>query len=278
MSCRAGLPPVLKGLSLSVGAGEKIGVVGRTGAGKSSIMMALFRIVELTSGSIMIDGIDISKIGLEDLRKKVAIIPQDALLFNGTIRSNLDPFGVYEDSALWDALKRAWLVDQTSSFDDSKIAPATTPGGTPGTPASRFSLDMVIDDEGLNLSVGERSLVSLARALVKDSQIIVLDEATAAVDFRTDSLIQDTIRKEFKNKTLLCIAHRLRTVIEYDRIVVMDHGEISEIDTPINLYRQGGIFFTMCERSRISEDDILRASKSFGAASPEVAVEAHSQG
>lgn len=253
MSYRTGLPPVLKGLSLSVAPGEKIGVVGRTGAGKSSIMTALFRLVELTSGAITIDGVDISTIGLADLREKISILPQDALLFNGTIRTNLDPFGVYDDQVLWDALKRSWLVDQDFTVaeegEDAKV------------PVGRFSLDSVVGDEGSNLSVGERSLVSLARALVKDSKIIILDEATAAVDVKTDALIQDTIRQQFSDKTLLCIAHRLRTILEYDRIVVMAAGNIAEVDTPIKLYRQRGIFHGMCERSSISEADIIAVSK-----------------
>nr|CRX78939.1 hypothetical protein ls5930a1_00008 [Leucosporidium scottii] len=231
MSYRPELPPVLKGLSLSIGAGEKIGVVGRTGAGKSSIMQALFRIVnDLTSGSIEIDGLDISKMGLQDLREKLAIIPQDALLFNGTLRTNLDPFGLHDDATLWDALKRSWLVDQDSSSTDGKAAPAAA-GSTPATPASRFTLDMAIEDEGNNLSVGERSLVSLARALVKDSRIIVLDEATASVDLATDSKLQRTIRDAFSDKTLLIIAHRLRTVIDADRILVMSDGQVAEFDS-----------------------------------------------
>lgn len=132
--------------------------------------MALFRIVELSRGSITIDGIDISTIGLQDLREKIAIIPQDALLFNGTIRSNLDPFSQFDDAVLWDALKRSWLVDQSSEHGDVATALSST-----GAPASRFTLDLVIEDEGNNLSVGERSLVSLARALVKDSKIVVLE-------------------------------------------------------------------------------------------------------
>lgn len=171
MSYRPGLPSVLKGLSLQIKAGEKIGIVGRTGAGKSSMMQALLRIVELTSGKIIIDGVDISKIGLSDLRQGVAIIPQEALLFEGTLRTNLDPFGLYEDQRLWDALRRSWLVD----------SPATTQHGEgvdsrrASTSGSRFTLDTPIDTEGSNLSVGERSLVSLARALVKDSKIVILD-------------------------------------------------------------------------------------------------------
>ncbi|TNY22115.1 P-loop containing nucleoside triphosphate hydrolase protein [Rhodotorula diobovata] len=251
MRYRPDLPPVLKGLSMSVGRGEKIGVVGRTGAGKSSIMQTLFRIVEVSAGSIEVDGIDISTIGLSDLRKKIAIIPQDALLFNGTVRTNLDPFGEHGDAELYDALKRAWLVDRDQPMPVAGAPAAATPT------SSRFTLDLVIEDEGQNLSVGERSLVSLARALVKDSKIIVLDEATASVDFATDSRIQATIRSEFKEKTLLVIAHRLRTIVDSDRVLVMDAGAVAEFDTPLNLFRARGIFAGMCERSGITEADIV---------------------
>ncbi|GAA5994171.1 uncharacterized protein JCM10292_001909 [Rhodotorula paludigena] len=261
MSYRPDLPPVLKGLSLNIGAGEKVGVVGRTGAGKSSIMQTLFRVVELTSGSIEVDGIDISKIGLADLRKKIAIIPQDALLFNGTIRTNLDPFSEHQDAELYDALKRAWLVDQDQAPPAAEAGAREAAASTPK--ASRFTLDTVVEDEGGNLSVGERSLVSLARALVKDSKIIVLDEATASVDFATDSRIQSTIRSEFKDKTLLVIAHRLRTIIDSDRVLVMDAGAVAEFDTPLNLFRARGIFHGMCERSGITEADI--SSTTFSA-------------
>ncbi|GAA6008882.1 hypothetical protein JCM11491_003817 [Sporobolomyces phaffii] len=263
MSYRPDLPPVLKGMTLSVGAGERIGVVGRTGAGKSSIMMTLFRIVELSSGSITVDGIDISKIGLSDLRSRLSIIPQDAVLFNGTLRSNLDPFEEHDDATLHDALKRSWLVEQNAHPPPD----AVDPSGGASTPAKpRFTLDLQIEDEGSNLSVGERSLVSLARALVKDSKIIVLDEATASVDFATDSRIQETIRTEFKDKTLLIIAHRLRTVIDADRILVMDGGKVAEYDTPLALYRRGdgsGIFRSMCDRSGISEADIKASGGAF---------------
>ncbi|GAA5952191.1 hypothetical protein JCM8115_003528 [Rhodotorula mucilaginosa] len=260
MSYRPDLPPVLKGLNLSVRAGEKIGVVGRTGAGKSSIMQTLFRIVEITSGSIEVDGIDIAKIGLADLRKKIAILPQDAFLFAGTVRSNLDPFGEHQDAELYDALKRAWLVDQDQPAPGADGAAAASPTAATPSNSTRFTLDLVIEDEGQNLSVGERSLVSLARALVKNSKIIVLDEATASVDFATDSRIQSTIRKEFSDKTLLVIAHRLRTIIDSDRVLVMDAGKVAEYDTPLNLYRANGIFRSMCDRSNISEQDITTTS------------------
>ncbi|EFP76864.2 uncharacterized protein PGTG_02325 [Puccinia graminis f. sp. tritici CRL 75-36-700-3] len=243
MSYRPGLPQVLKGLSIDVAAGEKIGVVGRTGAGKSSLMLALFRTTELESGSIKIDGVNIREIGLDRLRRSISIIPQDAILFEGTIRTNLDPFDEYDDQSLWDALSRSGLNQKNAYLGETK---------------EKYGLDSVIEDEGVNLSVGERNLVSLARALVKNSKIIVLDEATASVDFETDAKIQETIRKEFGDKTLLCIAHRLRTVINYDKIVVMDGGRAVEIGTPLALYDQEtGIFRNMCESSSITRQDIV---------------------
>ncbi|KAF9223499.1 ABC transporter [Gyrodon lividus] len=249
MKYRPELPPVLRGLSLDISPGEKIGIIGRTGAGKSSIMTALYRIVELSSGSIQIDGVDISKVGLEQLRKGLAIIPQDAVI-SGTLRSNLDPFGLYYDSRLWDALKRAHLVDPLADAQDDTRAT----GG-------RFDLDSPVDDEGSNLSVGQRSLVSLARALVHETKILILDEATASVDYETDRKIQDTIATEFKERTILCIAHRLRTIISYDRICVLDAGMIAEFDTPVDLFAiPDGIFRGMCNTSSIPFDDIVSAS------------------
>ncbi|CAE6463976.1 hypothetical protein ACGC1H_006664 [Rhizoctonia solani] len=262
MSYRPGLPAVLRGLNMRINGGEKIGIVGRTGAGKSSIMIALYRIVELTSGSITLDGVDISQIGLHTLRDRIAIIPQDPLLFSGTLRSNLDPFGIYDDARLWDALKRAYLVDRPTAAQEINADGEDVPSGAQ-TPVNRFNLDTVIEEEGGNLSVGQRSLVSLARALVKDSKIIVLDEATASVDYETDKNIQDTISREFADKTLLCIAHRLKTIIGYDRICVLDAGQIAEFDTPMALYkRTDGIFRSMCERSSITAEDIVNASSS----------------
>ncbi|KAG1734117.1 ABC transporter [Suillus lakei] len=250
MKYRPELPPVLKGLSMSLSPGEKIGVVGRTGAGKSSIMTAIYRIVELASGSISIDGVDISTVGLAQLRKGLSIIPQDAVI-SGTLRTNLDPFGLHDDAKLYDAMKRAYLVESNSEL------PSTS-----ASPPAEGHLDSPIDDEGSNLSIGQRSLVSLARALVNDTKILILDEATASVDYETDSKIQHTIANEFKERTILCIAHRLRTIIGYDRICVMDAGTIAEFDTPVNLFAMpDSIFRGMCERSSITLDDILFASK-----------------
>lgn len=241
MRYREGLPLVLQGLTMHVAGGERIGVVGRTGAGKSSIMSTLFRLVELSGGSITIDGMDISKIGLHDLRSRLAIIPQDPTLFRGTIRSNLDPFNEHTDLELWSALRQSDLVGDGANLDDK----------SPG----RIHLDAVVEEEGLNFSLGQRQLMALARALVRNSQIIVCDEATSSVDMETDDKIQRTIATGFKGKTLLCIAHRLRTIINYDRICVMDQGRIAELDTPYQLYLKGGIFRGMCDRSGIRVED-----------------------
>ncbi|KAJ8692856.1 hypothetical protein PTI98_010127 [Pleurotus ostreatus] len=259
LSYRPELPAVLKNVSMVVRGGEKIGIVGRTGAGKSSIMTALYRLVELTSGSIIIDGVDTSTVGLTDLRSGLAIIPQDPQQVSGTLRTNLDPFNLHDDARLWDALKRSYLVE--SAKRNSAALEDDLPTGA-NTPTNRFTLDTPIEDEGSNLSVGQRSLVSLARALVKDTKVLILDEATASVDYETDRKIQDTIAHEFQDRTILCIAHRLRTIIAYDRICVLDAGQIAEFDTPLNLYSKAdGIFRGMCERSSITLDDIRLASK-----------------
>ena len=242
MRYRAGLPLVLQGLDLVVAGGERIGIVGRTGAGKSSIMSTLFRLVELSGGSISIDGVNIATVGLYDLRSRLAIIPQDPTLFRGTVRSNLDPFDEHDDLKLWSALRQADLVDADSKLEDKSSH-------------SRIHLDSVVEEEGLNFSLGQRQLMALARALVRGSQIIVCDEATSSVDMETDQKIQRTIATGFKGKTLLCIAHRLKTIIGYDRICVMDSGRIAELDTPIRLWEQGGIFRGMCERSGIRRED-----------------------
>ncbi|KAI0123118.1 ABC transporter [Xylariales sp. AK1849] len=245
MRYRANLPLVLKGMSMHVGGGERIGIVGRTGAGKSSIMSTLFRLVELSGGHITIDGLDISTVGLHDLRSRLAIIPQDPTLFRGTVRSNLDPFNQHSDLDLWSALRQADLVPHDVAIDEKD--------------PSRINLDSTVEEDGLNFSLGQRQLMALARALVRGSKIIVCDEATSSVDMETDDKIQNTIATGFRGRTLLCIAHRLRTIIGYDRICVMDAGRIAELDSPLNLWQQGGIFRSMCDRSGIRFEDISGA-------------------
>ncbi|PNY29412.1 Oligomycin resistance ATP-dependent permease YOR1 [Tolypocladium capitatum] len=247
MRYRENLPLVLQGLSMHVRGGERVGIVGRTGAGKSSIMSTLFRLVEISGGSITVDGLDIATIGLHDLRSRLAIIPQDPTLFHGTVRSNLDPFGEHADLALWSALRQAGLV------------PAADAAADEPRDASRIHLDSLVEEDGLNFSLGQRQLMALARALVRGSQIIVCDEATSSVDMETDDKIQRTMASGFRGKTLLCIAHRLRTIVGYDRICVMDAGRIAELDTPLALWHGGGIFRGMCDRSGIRAEDIQGA-------------------
>lgn len=246
LAYRPGLPLVLKNLQFAVQPREKIGICGRTGAGKSSIMTALYRLSELSSGSITIDGVDIANLGLKALRSKLSIIPQDPVLFRGSIRKNLDPFGERNDRQLWDALRRAGLIDA------DKLATVIDQVEN----HHKFHLDQEVEDDGTNFSLGERQLLALARALVRESKILILDEATSSVDYETDAKIQATIASEFANCTILCIAHRLKTIVNYDRILVLDRGEIKEFDTPWALFNvDNGIFQQMCQRSNITADD-----------------------
>nr|APD26530.1 ATP-binding cassette transporter subfamily C member 1 X7 protein [Brachionus koreanus] len=206
---------VLRRLNFSVMPGEKIGIVGRTGAGKSSLTLGLFRMLEFYSGAILIDDIDIEKIGLHDLRHKLTIIPQESVIFSGTIRMNLDPFEIYSDEEIWKALEQAHLKDYVKGLEKQ--------------------LEHECSEDGSNLSVGQKQLVCLARALLRKTKILILDEATAAVDHNTDELIQQTIRNQFNDCTVLTIAHRLNTILDYSRILVLDNGRIVEFDTPKNL-------------------------------------------
>jgi ABC-type multidrug transport system fused ATPase/permease subunit len=217
---------VLKNVNLSIKPKEKIGVVGRTGAGKSSLTLALFRIIEPAEGNVSIDNLNTSTIGLLDLRRRLAIIPQDAALFEGTVRDNLDPGHVHDDTELWSVLDHARLKDHISSM--------------PG------QLDATINEGGSNLSSGQRQLVSLARALLTPSNILVLDEATAAVDVETDAMLQTTLRTSmFNNRTIITIAHRINTILDSDRIIVLDKGEVREFDSPAELVRQKGLFYEL---------------------------------
>jgi ABC-type multidrug transport system fused ATPase/permease subunit len=239
-------PAVLRNVSFQTRPREKIGVVGRTGSGKSTLALSLFRFMEPAEGSVLIDGVDIHKIGLDDLRSRLTIIPQDPVLFSGTLRSNLDPFNQYQDAELWAALKRSHLIDHQLENSASNNSVKSSNSSTVET----ITLDSPVTENGNNWSQGQRQLIALARALVKKTSLIILDEATSSVDFDTDHQIQETIRNEFKDSSLLCIAHRIRTVADYDRILVLDHGQVKEFDTPYELMtRDGSIFQQMCERS-----------------------------
>ncbi|XP_023134834.2 ATP-binding cassette sub-family C member 5 [Amphiprion ocellaris] len=215
MCYREDLPLVLKNLSFTILPEETIGIVGRTGSGKSSLAVALFRLVELTGGSIIIDGINIAQIGLDDLRSKLAIIPQEPVLFIGTVRSNLDPWDQYSDCQIWEALEKTHIKEMVSQLP--------------------HSLHSEVTENGENFSVGERQLLCVARALLRNSKILILDEATAAIDTETDRLIQETIRCAFGSCITLIIAHRLNTVMSCSRVMVLDNGQILEFDSPAAL-------------------------------------------
>ncbi|ODV97104.1 hypothetical protein PACTADRAFT_48860 [Pachysolen tannophilus NRRL Y-2460] len=253
LAYRPGLPLVLNNISFSVKAGEKIGICGRTGAGKSSIMTALYRLAELANGEINIDGINIAKIGLNSLRSKLSIIPQDPVLFRGNIRKNLDPFNKHNDDELWGALRRSGLIEE-SELSKVKCQALTDPQ------LHKFHLDQVVEDDGSNFSLGEKQLIALARAVVRNSKILILDEATSSVDYETDAKIQKTIVQEFSSCTILCIAHRLKTIVDYDRILVLDKGQVQQFNTPWVLFNKEGIFQKMCERSKITALDFNRKS------------------
>ncbi|KAG0209533.1 hypothetical protein BGX33_005482 [Mortierella sp. NVP41] len=282
-------PEVIKDVSLTIRPGEKVGVVGRTGSGKSTLAISLFRFMDPAGGSIIIDGIDICKIGLQDLRSNLTIIPQDPILFKGTLRSNLDPFGEREDRELWEALRRSHLIpgdkslvvsavlskrnsleitsaveagpsagtssssatkSPTSSIKDSKSSSSDSNNPNEIVDSSKITLDTPVKENGSNFSQGQRQLIALARALVRQSKIIVMDEATASVDFETDLKIQMTIREEMADATILTIAHRIRTIADFDRVLVMNAGEVAEFDRPYTLMRQeDSLFRSMCERS-----------------------------
>ncbi|KAI1497200.1 P-loop containing nucleoside triphosphate hydrolase protein [Biscogniauxia marginata] len=266
------LPPVLKGLNFAIGPGERVGVVGRTGAGKSSLTLALFRFLEARSGSIRIDGLDIAKLRLLDLRSRLAIIPQDPVLFSGTVRSNLDPFDDHSDDELFDSLRRVHLIpsdDDDNNYDDAEDSTPSTPDPVKKKNTNIFrSLSSAISEGGLNLSQGQRQLLCLARAIVSRPKVMVLDEATSAVDMATDALIQRSIREEFggargtgTGTTLIVIAHRLSTIADFDRILVLSEGRAAEYGTPRELWELGegeggGLFRSMCENS--GEREVLR--------------------
>jgi len=222
MRYRPNTPLVIKGISFSVKSGERVGVVGRTGSGKSSLMLCLLRLVEPERdtqndaiAAISYDGVDITKLGLYDLRRNISIVPQSPVLFSGTIRQNLDPFALKNDVDVWNALEKC----------DLKTTVIQLPG----------KLDHEVSEYGENFSAGQRQLLCLARAMLQSTKVLLLDEATSSVDFDTDQVVQDTIRASFQDTTILTIAHRINTVIDNDRILVLDSGNIAEYDRPIKL-------------------------------------------
>lgn len=233
-------PLVLKELSLTVKGGEKIGVCGRTGSGKSSLMISLFRISEIEEdgGKILIDGVNARNVGTGALRMNLSIIPQDPVMFSNTVRYNLDPFAKTTDEELWEVLKKVKLFDVIAQL----------PKG----------LDEEVSEGGENFSQGQRQLLCIARSLLRKPKILVMDEATASIDNETDAAIQGMIRENFADATVLTIAHRLNTIMDSDRVLVLDEGRIAELDTPENLLaKENGHFRAMVEKSKEAQNSSI---------------------
>ncbi|TMW67024.1 hypothetical protein Poli38472_012140 [Pythium oligandrum] len=227
-SYKPGATPVLKNISFDIKNNEKIGIVGRTGAGKSSLTMALFRVNELESGRIMIDGTDISTMPLQSLRSRLSIIPQAPVLFKGPLRSYMDPFDEYTDAEIWEAFEKVEMKDQIGALEGQ--------------------LSYELSENGENFSVGERQMLCMARAMLTKSRIVVMDEATASIDHATEKKLQHMINRDFKDATVLTIAHRLATVLDSDRIMVLSDGKVVEFDTPHNLVEnEGGVFYELAK-------------------------------
>ncbi|KAH8395710.1 hypothetical protein KR222_010260, partial [Zaprionus bogoriensis] len=239
-------PHVLKSLNFTIAPREKVGIVGRTGAGKSSLINAIFRL-SYNDGSILIDQRDTAKVGLHDLRSKISIIPQEPVLFSGTVRYNLDPFEQYADEKLWQALEQVHLKDEVAEMP--------------------MGLQSTISEGGSNFSVGQRQLVCLARAILRENRILVMDEATANVDPQTDALIQATIRDKFRDCTVLTIAHRLHTIIDSDKVMVLDAGHVVEFGTPYELLTasKSNVFHSMVmQTGRSTFDHLLQIAEQVG--------------
>ncbi|NXK44826.1 MRP6 protein, partial [Chauna torquata] len=229
---RPNLELALKHVNLTINGREKIGITGRTGAGKSTLAVGLLRLVEAAEGAILIDGQDIAQLGLHDLRTKITVIPQDPVLFSGTLRMNLDPLNQYTDADIWTTLELTQLKNFVADLPNQ--------------------LEYKCTDRGENLSTGQKQLVCLARALLQKAKVLILDEATAAIDLETDLQIQSTLRTQFKESTVLTIAHRINTIVDCDRILVLENGRIAEFDTPEQLIAQKGLFYRLMEESGLA--------------------------
>jgi ABC-type multidrug transport system fused ATPase/permease subunit len=241
-------PPVLKGISFSIREGEKIGVVGRTGAGKSSLIVALYRLAEISEGKIHVDSIDCSCVNLNRLRSSMAIIPQEPVMFGGTLRSNLDPFNKHQDEEILDVLHKCLLG--------------------PMVDANEEGLEAKVDVLGSNFSLGTQQLICLARAMLNPSRILLLDEATAVLDSDTNVAVQHVLKAHFSDRTIFTIAHRLDTIIDNDRILVMNAGVVAEFDRPdVLLAKPDSIFYELCKNTGTAQFSVLaakaRASKGY---------------
>ena len=232
---------MLKGLSFKIEGGHKIGIVGRTGAGKSTISLALTRIIEMESGKILIDGKSIGDHSIEQLRQKITIIPQDPTLFTGTLRFNVDPEKKATDEEILELLEKSGLSHLTTRESSSSASKVDLETGSSG---SSDLLGLKIQEGGENLSSGEKSLLCICRAILRKNKVVILDEATANIDLTTEQKIQTLIKNEFKDCTVLTIAHRLQTIIESDKILVLDNGQTAEFDEPQTLLKDPESHFT----------------------------------
>ncbi|KAI0540145.1 multidrug resistance-associated protein [Xylaria digitata] len=274
---RKELDPVLREVTFKIEPRQKVGIVGRTGAGKSSLTLAIFRALEAETGKILIDDVDIGLIGLQDLRQAITIVPQDPTLFTGTIRTNLDPFDLYTNEEVFSALRKVHLIGKSESIPVSATRDAQTTNveesmspnvgdqtatgaSTPNATNKNIFLDLSspVAESGSNLSQGQRQLLCLARAMLKAPKVLVMDEATASIDYNTDSKIQETIRE--LNTTIITIAHRLATIVDYDKVLVLDYGSVVEYDHPHELLKKSGTFRSMCEMSG-DLDSLQKAAK-----------------
>eukprot|EP00747_Dinoflagellata_sp_TGD_P022917 gnl/TRDRNA2_/TRDRNA2_129420_c0_seq1.p1 gnl/TRDRNA2_/TRDRNA2_129420_c0~~gnl/TRDRNA2_/TRDRNA2_129420_c0_seq1.p1 ORF type:complete len:417 (-),score=73.29 gnl/TRDRNA2_/TRDRNA2_129420_c0_seq1:131-1381(-) len=219
---KAELPLVLRGLSLRVEQGQKVGVCGRTGSGKSTLFLACFRMIDPEKGRVIVDGRDVSTVPLPELRARLAIVPQQPLMFSGTVRDNLDFHGQHSDAELWEALSRVCLESQFRKLDAGLAEP--------------------VKEKGHNFSAGTGQLLCIARVLLSRRRLIFMDECTASVDYETDAAVQVAVRQAFAGCAVLCIAHRIHTIIDYDRIACLDAGQVAEFDSPHSLLQQAGFF------------------------------------